>query len=78
MRDLDLLRKSVQRLALKPLGLTPRLDRIFAGQVASLQDDAAILALPFPTAPSALQDPTTGALLFMLDVDALDGGAPLA
>jgi monoamine oxidase len=69
MRDIDLERKAVQRLALKPTGINPRLDRIFSGQVGSLQADAAIMALPFPVAGQALQDPTTGALYAMYDVD---------
>lgn len=69
MRDIDLERKAVQRLALKPLGFTPRLDRIFSGQVSSMQDDAMVLSLPFSGSGQALQDPVSGALYAAYNID---------
>jgi hypothetical protein len=67
-------RRAGRRNALQGLGAQPDLIRGFANQAAAYGWEAEILALPFVGGVVELQNPSTGAPLFMVGVSPVDGG----
>ncbi len=73
MEALILERTAHQRQALRPLGISARQSRTFAGQVQTLGGEAEILALPHVTGSvQPLQD-DDGNPGFMAGLSAIDG-----
>jgi len=75
MELIDTLRKTVEQFALAKLGKAAKQSRRFEGQIQPQEFLSIIVALPVDNSTwTALQDSLTGAVIFMLDGDLLDGG----
>lgn len=75
----DALRRAIQQLAAIPLGVPVGEERIWTHQARGAADGTQALALPVDTSRYAfIADPHGGETFFMLDMDPIDGGAPLA
>jgi len=71
-------RRELARAAARPLGVQADHDRLWQSSVRLLGSEAELLALPLDAAAvTDLQDPSTGALYFMVDASEIDGSDPL-
>ena len=76
MKALETKRRAQRRLAARELGVPAGQDRLTAGETGLTGQETQALRLPLiPPGYSLLN--ADGELLFMLEFDPLDGGAPL-
>ena len=86
MRSVLVERRVRRNEALRPLGLSPRFQRIWSRHSETLGCEAAMMSLPFRSgtdgsgigAMEPLQHPVTGQAFFMVGVSEVGGDDPLA
>lgn len=77
MQRIEQLRRQERLHNLRALGINGGITRVWAGEVLTAGQEAAILALPFQNGDEQeLQDPVTGELLYMWGLDGWGGSAP--